>query len=321
MRRTRNRDLLITCLLLILLPASLLFGQEEPINHPELDWYTIRTEHFEVHFHEGAERTARTVAKVAEEIYGPITTLYRYRPNGLIHFIVKDYDDNSNGAAFYYDNKVEIWSPQMTFILRGTHDWLRNVVTHEFSHMISLGAARKMPRKIPALYLQMFSYEPEKREDVLYGYPNIIASYPIAMTAVPMWIAEGMAQMQIPGLQYDLWDSHRDMLIRTAITAGKALTYDEMGVFGKTSLGNERTYNSGYALIRYIVRQHGREALRKLSEGLSSPLSFTANGALKEVTGLDGESLYQQWQAQMQRYYAQRLAVIDSHRVAIEILT
>jgi len=304
-----------------LLPASLLFGQEEPINHPELDWYTIRTEHFEVHFHEGAERTARTVAKVAEEIYGPITTLYRYRPNGLIHFIVKDYDDNSNGAAFYYDNKVEIWSPQMTFILRGTHDWLRNVVTHEFSHMISLGAARKMPRKIPALYLQMFSYEPEKREDVLYGYPNIIASYPIAMTAVPMWIAEGMAQMQIPGLQYDLWDSHRDMLIRTAITAGKALTYDEMGVFGKTSLGNERTYNSGYALIRYIVRQHGREALRKLSEGLSSPLSFTANGALKEVTGLDGESLYQQWQAQMQRYYAQRLAVIDSHRVAIEILT
>lgn len=321
MRRTRIKALLATGLMLMLLPVSRLFAQEEPINHTELDWYTIKTEHFQVHFHQGAERSAQTVAKVAEEIYGPITALYHHHPNGLIHFIIKDYDDNSNGAAFYYDNKVEIWAPQMTFILRGTHDWLRNVVTHEFSHMISLGAARKMPRKIPALYLQMFGYEPEKREDVLYGYPNVIASYPIAMTAVPMWMAEGMAQMQVPGLQYDLWDSHRDMLIRSAITAGKALSYDEMGVFGKNSLGNERTYNSGYALIRYIIRQHGPEALQKLSDGLSSPLSFTANGALKQATGLDGGQLYQQWQEQMRRYYGQRLAVIDSHRVVSEILT
>jgi hypothetical protein len=298
-----------------------LFAQEEPINHPELNWYTLKSEHFQTHFQEGAERSARVVAKVAEEIYGPITSLYGYKPDGIIHFIVKDFDDNSNGAAFYYDNKVEIWAPQMTFILRGTHDWLRNVVTHEFSHMISLGAARKLPRKLPAFYLQMFGYEPEKREDVLYGYPNVIASYPIPMTTVPMWLAEGMAQTQTPGIQYDLWDSHRDMLIRTAVVADKALSYDEMGVFGKNSLGNERTYNAGYALTRYIVHQHGGGALKKLSEGLSRPLAFTADGALKSATGMDGESLYHQWQQEMNQYYAQRLAVIDSHRVEGEILT
>ncbi len=307
--------------LLFLIIAPILFAQEEPINHPELDWYTLRSDHFQVHFHDGAERSARVVAKVAEEIYGPITSLYNWRPDGTIHFIIKDYDDNSNGAAFYYDNKVEIWAPQMTFILRGTHDWLRNVVTHEFSHMISLGAARKMPRKLPAFYLQMFGYEPEKREDVLYGYPNVIASYPIPMTTAPMWLAEGMAQIQTPGIRYDLWDSHRDMLIRTALIADKALTYSEMGVFGKNSLGNERTYNSGYALTRYIVSQHGRQAIGKLSEGLSKPLAFTANGAIKAVTGMDGESLYNQWQQEMNRYYAQRLATIDSHRVEGEVLT
>ncbi len=301
--------------------APILHAQEEPINHPELDWYTLRTDHFQVHFHEGAERTARIVAKVAEEIYEPITSLYNYRPDGAIHFIIKDYDDNSNGAAYYYDNKVEIWAPQMTFILRGTHDWLRNVVTHEFSHMISLGAARKLPRKIPAFYLQAFGYEPEKRDDVLYGYPNVIASYPVAMTSVPMWMAEGMAQIQTPGLQYDLWDSHRDMLIRTAVVAGEQLTYDEMGVFGKNSLGNERTYNSGYALIRYIVRQHGQEALQKLADGLSRPLAFTAESAIRAATGRGGEVLYREWQEEMGRYYRQRLAVIDSHRVEGEILT
>ncbi len=29
--------------------------------HPELDWYTIKGKHVEVHFHEGAERTAQVV--------------------------------------------------------------------------------------------------------------------------------------------------------------------------------------------------------------------------------------------------------------------
>ena len=196
-------------LLLLIALAGPIPAQENESNHPELEWFTIKTDHFQVHFHDGSERTGRVVAKIAEDIYEPITTLYGYRPDGIIHFIIKDHDDNSNGAAFYYDNKVEIWAPKMTFILRGTHNWLRNVVTHEFSHMISLGASRKITRKVPAFYFQYFGYEPEKRADVLYGYPNRIASYPIPMTVVPMWLAEGMAQFQTPGLDYDQWDSHQ----------------------------------------------------------------------------------------------------------------
>jgi len=178
----------------IIFPGQTGLAQYGEYSHPELDWFTIESEHFKVHYHDGAERTARVVAKIGEDIYQPITDMYDWRPDGKIHFIIKDFDDNANGAAYYYDNKVEIWAPQMTFILRGTHNWLRNVVTHEFSHMISLGASRKMTRKIPSFYLQLIGYEKEKRPDVLYGYPNQIASYPLPMTVIPMWLAEGMAQ-------------------------------------------------------------------------------------------------------------------------------
>jgi len=298
-----------------------LHAQETTVNHPELEWYTITTGHFQIHYHAGAERTAQTVARIAEDIYPPITTLYNWQPDGLIHFIVRDHDDNSNGAAFYYDNKVEIWAPQMTFILRGTHNWLRNVVTHEFSHMISLGASRKLPRKLPAAYLQWISYEKEKRSDVLYGYPNVIASYPLPMTIVPMWLAEGLAQYQIPGLQYDLWDTHRDMLIRTAVLAGEQLTFSEMGVFGKNSLGNERTYNAGYALTRYIAHNWGPSSLQKLTQCLRRPLSFTVDGAIKEVTGLRAGDLYAKWQEEMRRYYQQRTAIVTAHRLEGTVLT
>ena len=78
------RQLRVTLLLLaILLPVSSLTAQDE-FYHPELEWKSIETEHFFVHFHDGAERTARVVANVAEDIYGPVTSLYNFRPEGKV---------------------------------------------------------------------------------------------------------------------------------------------------------------------------------------------------------------------------------------------
>ena len=60
-------------------------------NHPELDWFTLETEHFQVHFHQEAKRTARVVAKIAEDIYAPVTDLYQWKPDGKIHrFFIED---------------------------------------------------------------------------------------------------------------------------------------------------------------------------------------------------------------------------------------
>ncbi|NUM68751.1 PD40 domain-containing protein, partial [candidate division KSB1 bacterium] len=240
------------------------------------------------HFHDGAEQTGKLTAKIAEEIYTPITSLYGYEPDGKVHFIIKDYDDFSNGAAYYLDNKVEIWASAMDFELRGTHSWLRNVITHEYTHMISLGAARKITRHIPAAYVQWLGYEDEKRPDVLYGYPNRILSYPLPFTVMPPWFAEGVAQHQRPELEYDLWDAHRDMLLRTAVVENKLLTYSEMNVFGKNSIGSERVYNQGYSL------------------------------AIKKATGKSGDQIYDEWKQHLQEAYAQQLREIQGHTVTGE---
>src|SRR5437660_12386707 len=78
--------------------------------HVELDWFTIETPHFYVNYHEGTERTARIVAQVAEDVYGPITEFYGHKPDTKVSFIIKDVADYSNGAAYYFDNKIEIWA-------------------------------------------------------------------------------------------------------------------------------------------------------------------------------------------------------------------
>ena len=74
--------------------------------NPSLEWKTLETEHFNVHYHEGAEWTAEQVASIAEEIRPYINGFYRHDP-GRVNFIIKDTEDYANGAAYYYDNKVE----------------------------------------------------------------------------------------------------------------------------------------------------------------------------------------------------------------------
>jgi Tol biopolymer transport system component len=313
-----KQGIILLLFILALCPAT--GAQDIPVNHPELAWKTIQTEHFEVHFHNGTERTARVVAKIAEDIYDPVTSLYEYEPDTKIHFIIRDHDDFSNGAAYYYDNKVEIWASPMDFIFRGTHNWLRNVVTHEFSHMISLGAARKLPRSIPAIYFQYLGYEPEKNPYVLYGFPNEIISYPIAATVMPMWLAEGIAQFQMPGLNYDHWDTHRDMILRTSALEGELLDYDEMGVFGHTSLRNEKVYNQGYSLTQFIVDRYGMESLREIANALKSPFRFTVNGALKKAINLSEKELHREWKKHLEEMYAFRTDAIAQNLVTGELL-
>jgi Tol biopolymer transport system component len=308
-------------LLAALLPTTMAHAQEEAEwTHPELQWNTIETEHFYVHFHNGAEHSGRLAAKIAEEIYTPITSLYGYEPDGKIHFVIKDYDDFSNGAAFYLDNKVEIWASALDFELRGTHNWMRNVITHEFTHMISLGAARKITRRIPAAYVQWIGYEEERRPDVLLGYPNRIVSYPIPFTTVPPWFAEGVAQYQLPELEYDRWDTHRDMLLRTAVIEDKMLTYSEMNAFGKNSIGSERVYNQGYSLSAYIAERYGIASLKNIAQNMRGLLRFSFDGAIKKATGKSGSELYREWKKHLEEKYAYQLREIQAHKVEGELL-
>jgi len=306
---------ILTASLCLAFFSQFTFAQPTEYNHPELDWYSIETEHFFIHFHNGAERTAKVVAKVAEDVYEPITSLYGFKPGDKYHFIIRDHDDYSNGAAFYYDNKIEIWATALDFQLRGSHNWLRNVVTHEFTHMISLQAARKITQRIPAFYFQAIGYEEDKREDVLHGGPNVITSYPIAMTVIPPWFAEGIAQYQVPGLGYDAWDSHRDMILRTAVLDDNLLTYNEMGVFGKNSLGNEKVYNHGYAFVSYLVENYGLDTIRKSVEGMKGFFPWSFNSALKKTTGKSGERLYDEWVASLRARYETDMSEILANEV------
>lgn len=282
--------------------------------HPELDWFTIKGKHCEVHFHTEAQRTAKVVAKIADEIWEPITSLYQYEP-GTVHFVIKDIDDYSNGATYFFDNKIEIWTSALDYDLRGAHNWLRNVISHEFTHLVQIQAGMKAGRGVPAIFLQLLNYDDERRPDILYGYPNVVVSYPLATINIPAWFAEGTAQYMRKEFNYDNWDSHRDMILRSYVLDRNMLTWEQMGVFGKTSLGNESVYNSGFALTKYISQKYGEDKLRKITQALGNLGTFTIDAAIENTIGITGEQLYEEWKTFLTTDYGKRIEPVLNEMV------
>ena len=68
-----RRSILCRAIGFALAAGGFLYSAAGATTNPGLKWKTISTEHFDVHFHEGAEWTAEQTARIAEEIYGPIT--------------------------------------------------------------------------------------------------------------------------------------------------------------------------------------------------------------------------------------------------------
>jgi Tol biopolymer transport system component len=307
---------LLVHIFLCLIGLIVLFGQALAYNRHELTWRTIDREHFRVHYHEGAERTAQMAAQIVDEIYGPITRLYDHPLDKTVDVIILDTDDYANGLTYYYQNKIEIYATQMDWELRGTHNWLRNVITHEFTHMVTLQLLWKFPGWLPAFYIQHIGYEEEKRPDVISGYPHVMTSYPLPGTVIPLWFAEGVAQFQAPGLEYDSWDTHRDMLLRMAVLGDGLLNYDQMGSLVKGGLGSEMVYNQGYSLTTYIAQQYGAEKLEDLCRAMRSPLRWTFSSAIKNVIGKSGPQLYEEWHQKMLEQYEDQKRVVEENPAA-----
>ncbi|MDP2361086.1 MAG: hypothetical protein Q8O14_10075 [bacterium] len=300
---------------LLLALAARIAAQPVAYNHPDLEWHSSELAHCTIHVHEGLEDLGLVAAQIMEEIWDPITSLYGYEPDTRVHLIFYDTDDYSNGGAYFYNNKIIIWATSLDFDLRGQHNWLRNVLTHEFTHIVQLGAARKFSRQMPFLYFQMMGYEPEKRDDVVQGFPNRVASYPLAGTMVPAWFAEGTAQRMVEGHRYDFWDSHRDMVLRDRVLHGALFDLDEMASFDKNSVGGESVYNQGFSLVNWIAERHGDESLRRLSEELARPHRLSMATAMERVLGVDGHELWRRWKADLEEDYARQLAGVDGRGV------
>ena len=291
---------------------------EYPHNH--LPWFTIESENFLVHYQKGSSQSAELTSIYAEEIYEPITSLYNYQPDKKVSIVIRDREDFSNGAAFFFDDKIEIWVPALDTPLRGTHYWLKNVITHEFTHIVQLGASMKRTQTIPAIYLQWLSYEDVRRPDVLYGFPKGLLTMPLATVSMPAWFVEGTAQFQRSNTDFDYWDSHRDMILRSRILNDTYLGFEEMGTFtSKTSLERETVYNQGFGFTIYLVDRFGEQIVAELSHASAETGISNFGTVIETVTGISADTLFNDWiDSKRETYHKQVSSISESETTVVQ---
>ncbi len=256
-------------------------------NHPEIKWQSVTTSHFIIHYYDRTEPAVYATWKIAEESYAALSELYDYNEREKINIALADYDDYSNGSTDWTNGSIIIWVTDARFDLRGNNTWLRNVITHELSHIVTLEKKSKM---------QLFDWTFE----VDYQSPSVGVSLaePFATTRFwPNWLAEGAAQLESARRGNDCWDSRRDMLLTDAVLCGRQFSLDEMGYFNHTSLGDELVYNQGFSFLKFIESRIGTPAMVRIWNDARGSSLFMRNfrSYFAEQTGQRLEDLYQVW--------------------------
>ena len=111
--------------------------------HPELEWRTLETEHFNIHFHQGLDDIAARGALIAEQSYQAILDQIHVKDFGKTDIVFSAEDEIMNGFAMP-SNQIFIWVSQNDVAgnFAGSDKWLKMVITHEFQHIVQFQAHR-----------------------------------------------------------------------------------------------------------------------------------------------------------------------------------
>ncbi|MBD3321572.1 MAG: hypothetical protein GF350_10810, partial [Chitinivibrionales bacterium] len=263
--------------------------------------YTIESNHFIIHYTEELKPVAQRTANILEELYSIYRDTYDLTLPEKTDVLIAN-DVGGNGWAMDIANTFLLSPNAFDFNLRGTHNWLRDVITHEYAHIVSITASHKMSSVIPYFQFGLFSHPNEsERVEGLHIYP---------LEILPPWFFEGIAQYESSRFGSDRWDSHRDMIVRTLTLSGMLLPYDHMYVFAGRGDDYEKTYNHGFSLVKYIAETRGYDKIVSILRESSRFGRVNFDRSIKKVLGISARDLYDEWKQSLEKKYTKQIESI-----------
>ncbi|HET7676087.1 MAG TPA: hypothetical protein VFL54_11240, partial [Gammaproteobacteria bacterium] len=116
---------------------------------PDHHWRTLRGGGFTIIYSEGEETLAARTLAIAEQTADRIDARFHWRPLEPVRIVLTDDIGLSNGfTSVFPHNLIEIYvtppSVQADGLVR-YGDWLRMIITHEYTHIVQLGMAHGWP--------------------------------------------------------------------------------------------------------------------------------------------------------------------------------
>lgn len=267
MRAGRARRLVAAAgALLLWLPAA---AQAQARYDPRLDFRTLSTARFDIHYHQGEEALAQRLAALAESSAAEIDARLG-APAGRVRIVLVDQTDQANGWATVAPyNLIELTAvpPPSHSIIGHTDDWLRLVFAHEYTHVVHLEKSRGWIGGLRGIF---------GRNPLLF--PNLF---------LPRWQIEGLATYQesavtgqgrVPAADFRL------MLAR-ASAAGRFAPLDRAAGDGVDWPSGQAAYLYGAYFHQFLANTYGPESMARLADDTARRLPFFGSRAFRQVFG------------------------------------
>ena len=243
---------------------------------PHLNWRTLETPHFLVHFGVQNRSQAQVVAGIAERVYARTTALLDWEPRQRTHLVLMDSADFANGFAtpLPFDLTGIFLSPPDEGELLQNRDWLELVLSHEFFHVVHLDKATGSPLHLRDVLGRLFPF-----------FPNALE---------PTWIIEGLAvnQESEAARSYGrLGNSYYEGMMRAEVDRGLR-SLREVNADGRGFPLN-RMYLYGSYFFAFLRERYGDHSVRAFIDNYSGNiLPFKVQSNPVAVTGKPMDALW-----------------------------
>jgi hypothetical protein len=281
-----------------------------PTNHPDLQWLSIETEHFVIHYPVSkrdpknehwfsSEWAARKSAKIAEEMWPKMCAHFNYYLKERVHIVLLDQTDDLEGFTVPTWDWIEISANPGYFFYRqrGRMEWFSDVLVHEFAHVVSLKAYATQSEG--TFQVPMGGLLQDGINDIDTG-----VNFAISDGDSVYW-TEGGAEYYSDDTGYNWWTAARDMNIRMTVLEDRLLTFKEWDTrAGKWGWNDsERYYQQGYSFGLYLRERFGSDTYAKFAQEFAKGWRPDFDTVVEDVLGVSEEQLYNDWKTYLQQKY------------------
>ena len=258
---------------------------------PYLEWYTVKSPHFRVHYHGGLEDIAQRTASSAESVYARLVPQLGWSPKEVTEIVVTDDTDSANGSAStlpYNTVRLFATAPDDMSPLGDYDNWINELVTHEYTHILQIDNTSGLPAIGNAVLGKTFA-------------PN---------QAQPRWILEGLAVVMESAHTSGgrLKSTQFDMYLRADVLEHRLARLDQISNPARRWPGGNLWYLYGAEFIGWIVDTYGPDTYAAVAADYGATvIPWGINRSVRRVTGRTYEQLYIGWQAYLERKYGEQV--------------
>ncbi len=275
--------------------AALIAPRAARAGDPDLDWWTLETDHFRIHYARGLEPIASRVADLAEVVYVRVGDGLGYAPRSRTELVITDDTDDANGSATslpYNTIRLFVSAPGDLSVLNDYDDWYLDLITHEFTHIAHIDNTSGVPAVLNTILGKTFS-------------PNQVQ---------PRWIIEGLAVVHESRHTSAgrMRSSLFDMYLRADVLEDHIAGLDQISSSAhRWPLGN-LWYLYGSRFVGWITDVYGPNTMRAVSADYgASIMPWGINRAIRRATGKTYVELYDGWKDHIRRLYAEQIAAVE----------